>query len=193
MTNGEERELRSGGGATGTWRSRHLYTVRMLIDTQNEQSTGITRRKTKVRRRGRMPLTTTARGGIIVLVNLDRTFCGSHNGADGVGLRIDQPRLDIPSDEMNGDVVALEADTDKYLARVKKASSTPSLTFADVSMNWMPSSWANSLPCCSVMTLLSFQSDLFPIRILFTPSEACCSMLECHVRISRDNRIERRW
>jgi len=86
-----------------------------------------------------MPLTTTTRGGIVVLVDLDRTFCGSYNGAGGVGLRIDQPRLDIPSDEMN-DAVVLGADSDKYLARVKKASSTPSLTFADVSMNWMPSS-----------------------------------------------------
>ena len=87
-----------------------------------------------------MPLTTTARGGIVVLVNLDRTFCGSYNGAVRIGLRVDQPRLDIPSDEMNSDIVGPEADTDKYLARVKKASSTPSLTFADVSMNWMPSS-----------------------------------------------------
>ena len=91
---------------------------------------------------------------------------------------------------MNGDVLR-GADTDRYLARVKNASSTPSLTLADVSMNWIPSSWASSLPCCSVTTLLSFQSDLFPIRILFTPSEACCSMLECHVRISRGNVIER--
>ena len=82
-----------------------------------------------------MPLTTTARDGIVILVNLDRTFCSSYDGAGRVGLRIDQSRLDIPNDETNGDVMVLEADTDKYLARVKKASSTPSLTFADVSMN----------------------------------------------------------
>lgn len=87
-----------------------------------------------------MPLTTTARGGIIILVNLDRTFCGSYSGAGGVGLRIDQPRLDIPSNEMDNKVTVREVDRDKYLARVKKASSTPSLTFADVSMNWTPSS-----------------------------------------------------
>ena len=132
-----------------------------------------------------MLLTTTARDGIIVLVNLDGTFCAPYNGAVGVGLRIDEPCLDIPgNDRINDGVMIWEADVDKYLARVKKASSTPSLTLADVSMNWIPSSWASSLPCCSVMTLLSFQSDLFPIRILFTPSEACCSMLECHVRMS---------
>ena len=87
-----------------------------------------------------MPLTTAARGGVVVLIDLYRTFCGSYSGAGGIGLRINQPRLDIPSMWMNGDVVARKANTDKYLARVKKASSTPSLTFADVSMNWMPSS-----------------------------------------------------
>jgi len=99
---------------------------------------GVTRRATKVRRRG-IPLTTAARGGIVVLVNPNRTFCGSYGGVGGVGLRIDQPRLDIPDNEMNGDVVR-ELGSDKYLARVKKASSTPSLTLADVSMNWIPSS-----------------------------------------------------
>jgi len=36
---------------------------------------------------------------------------------------------------MSGDVAVREVDADEYLARVKKASSTPSLTFADVSMN----------------------------------------------------------
>lgn len=33
-------------------------------------------------------------------------------------------------------------------------------------------------------TLFSSQSDLFPTRILLTPSLACCSMFECHVRMS---------
>jgi hypothetical protein len=54
-------------------------------------------------------LTTTAHNSIIVLVNLDRTFCGSDSGGvEGVGLRIDQPRLDIPGDDgMNGEVMVL--------------------------------------------------------------------------------------
>jgi len=99
------------------------------------------RRTTKVRREGGgIPLTTTARGGIVVLVDPNGTFCGSYSSVGGVGLRIDQPRLDIPDNEMNGDVVVREMGSDKYLARVKKASSTPSLTLADVSMNWTPSS-----------------------------------------------------
>ena len=71
-----------------------------------------------------------------------------------------------------------------HRARVKKASSTPSLTFADVSMNLMPSSLASSRPCSSVTAFLSVQSDLLPMRILFTPSDACCSMFACHVRMS---------
>jgi hypothetical protein len=33
-------------------------------------------------------------------------------------------------------------------------------------------------------TFFSSQSHLLPIRILLTPSEACCSMLACHVRMS---------
>jgi hypothetical protein len=40
------------------------------------------------------------------------------------------------------------------------------------------------LPCSSVTAFLSVQSDLLPTSILFTPSEACCSTLECHVRMS---------
>lgn len=71
-----------------------------------------------------------------------------------------------------------------HLASVKNASSTPSLTFADVSMNLMPSSAASSRPCSSVTARLSVQSDLLPMRILLTPSEACCSMLACHVLMS---------
>lgn len=43
--------------------------------------------------------------------------------------------------------------------------------------------WGN-VPCSSVTAFLSVQSDLLPINILFTPSEACCSTFECHVRIS---------
>lgn len=73
-----------------------------------------------------------------------------------------------------------------HLASVKNASSTPSFTFALVSMNLMPSSCASSRPCSSLMTFLSTQSHLFPTRILFTPSEACCSMFECQVRTSAE-------
>jgi hypothetical protein len=43
---------------------------------------------------------------------------------------------------------------------------------------------ASSRPASSVTSLLSVQSDLFPIKILLTPSEACCSILECQVRMS---------
>jgi hypothetical protein len=77
-----------------------------------------------------------------------------------------------------------------HRARVKKASSTPSLTFAEVSMNLTPSSAASSRPCSSVTARLSVQSHLFPIRILLTPSEACCSMFECHVRMSAVTRVK---
>ena len=87
-----------------------------------------------------MPLTATARSGVVVLIDLYRTLCSSYGGAGGVSLRINQPRLDISSMQMNGKVVTRKANIGIYLARVKKASSTPSLTFADVSMNWMPSS-----------------------------------------------------
>lgn len=38
----------------------------------------------------------------------------------------------------------------------------------------------------SPRTFLSVQSHLFPIKILFTPSEACCSTFACHVRMSVD-------
>jgi hypothetical protein len=34
-------------------------------------------------------LTTTASNGVVVLVDLDGTFCASYNGAVGFGLRID--------------------------------------------------------------------------------------------------------
>lgn len=70
------------------------------------------------------------------------------------------------------------------LASVKKASSTPSLIFAEVSMNLIPSSLASSRPCSSVTARFSDQSDLLPMRTLFTPSDACCSMFACHVRMS---------
>lgn len=73
-------------------------------------------------------------------------------------------------------------DTD--LASVKKASSTPSLSLALVSKNLRPNSSANCLPCSKVTARFSSQSHLLPIRILLTPSEACCSILACQVRMS---------
>ena len=71
-----------------------------------------------------------------------------------------------------------------YRAREKNASSTLMLDFADVSMNGIPSSWARALPCSSETTRFSDQSHLFPMRILWTPSVACCSTFWNHVRIS---------
>lgn len=55
-----------------------------------------------------MPLTTTAYNSIVVLADLNGTFCASHNGGVRVDLRIDQPRLDIPSEDgVNEGVVVL--------------------------------------------------------------------------------------
>ena len=71
-----------------------------------------------------------------------------------------------------------------YRAKVKKASSTPSLIFAEVSKNRSPNSSANCFPSSRLTTRFSSQSHLLPMRILLTPGEACCSMFECHVRIS---------
>ena len=71
-----------------------------------------------------------------------------------------------------------------HRASVKKASSTPSLTLAEVSMNLMPSSSASCCPRSVETARFSSQSHLLPIRILLTPSVACCSTLENHVRMS---------
>jgi len=76
-------------------------------------------------------------------------------------------------------------------ASVKKASSTPSLTLALVSRKRTPSSSARAWPCSCETAFFSVQSHLLPMRILLTPSEACCSMLECHVRISDMRRARR--
>ena len=73
-----------------------------------------------------------------------------------------------------------------HLAKVKNASSTPSLDFALVSRNLRPNSSASCLPCSSETDRFSSQSHLFPMRILLTPAEACCSMFECHVRTSEE-------
>ena len=80
-----------------------------------------------------------------------------------------------------------------YRAREKNASSTLMFDFAEVSMNGMPSSWASALPCSSETTRFSVQSHLFPIRILWTPSVACCSTFWNHVRISAGKRVSNRF
>jgi len=49
-----------------------------------------------------MPLTTTGHNCIVVLGDLDGTFCVSYDGGVGVNLRIDQPRLDIPRKSEKG-------------------------------------------------------------------------------------------
>jgi hypothetical protein len=56
--------------------------------------------------------------------------------------------------------------------------------FADTSRNGMPSSSASAWPCSVETARFSSQSHLLPMRILLTPSEACCSTLENHVRMS---------
>jgi len=71
-----------------------------------------------------------------------------------------------------------------HLASVKNASSTPSFAFALVSRNLNPNSSASARPWSSETARFSSQSHLLPIRILLTPEEACCSMLECQVRMS---------
>ena len=99
----------------------------------------------------------------------------------GIGLRINETSLNIPKSVW---INNSKKSGTTHLASVKNASSTPSFTFADVSMKRMLSSSASSRPCSSVTARLSVQSDLLPIRILLTPSEACCSMFECQVRMS---------
>src|SRR6185295_12108971 len=69
-------------------------------------------------------------------------------------------------------------------ARLKKASSMFLLVFAETSRNGMPSSSARAWPCSVDTARFSSQSHLFPIRILLTPSVACCSTLANQVRIS---------
>ena len=119
------------------------------------------------------------------LVNTDGTVSrNASRWTRSVGLRINKTSLDIPKSVWIGNWKEMSEMT--HLASVKKASSTPSLIFADVSMKRMPSSSASSQPCSSVTARLSVQSDLLPIRILLTPSEACCSMFECQVRMSNE-------
>jgi len=69
-------------------------------------------------------------------------------------------------------------------ARLKKAFSTLMFDLAETSMKGMPSSLARAWPCSVETARFSSQSHLLPIRILLTPSVACCSTLENHVRMS---------
>jgi hypothetical protein len=58
------------------------------------------------------------------------------------------------------------------------------LLFAETSRKGMPSSSARAWPCSVDTARFSSQSHLLPMRILLTPSVACCSTLENHVRMS---------
>lgn len=51
-------------------------------------------------------------------------------------------------------------------------------------MKGMPSSSARAWPWAVLTARFSSQSHLLPMRILFTPSLACCSTLENQVRMS---------
>lgn len=73
-------------------------------------------------------------------------------------------------------------------AREKNASSTWSLFFAEVSTYGIPSSLASACASSVDTTRFSVQSDLLPTRRRDTPSDACCSMFECHVRMSEGER-----
>ena len=125
------------------------------------------------------------RRGRCGLVNLDRSIGVRHATGSPccICLRVYESGLAISiACSMRGDDRGSTNMT--HRASVKKASSTPSFSLADVSINLMPSSRARSRPSSSGTARLSVQSDLLPMRILFTPSEACCSMLACHVRMS---------
>src|SRR5690349_14444688 len=58
------------------------------------------------------------------------------------------------------------------------------LLLAETSRNGMPSSSARAWPCSVETTRFSSQSHLLPIRILLTPSVACCSTFWNQVRMS---------
>lgn len=58
------------------------------------------------------------------------------------------------------------------------------LDLAETSMKGMPSSSANCCPRSTETARFSSQSHLLPIRILLTPSVACCSTFENQVRMS---------
>jgi hypothetical protein len=58
------------------------------------------------------------------------------------------------------------------------------LLFAETSRKGMPSSSARAWPRSVLTARFSSQSHLLPMRILLTPSVACCSTLENQVRMS---------
>src|SRR5690242_18649109 len=58
------------------------------------------------------------------------------------------------------------------------------LLLAETSRKGMPSSSARAWPRSVETARFSSQSHLLPMRILLTPSVACCSTLENHVRMS---------
>lgn len=58
------------------------------------------------------------------------------------------------------------------------------LLLAETSRNGMPSSSASACPCSTETARFSSQSHLLPIRILLTPSVACCSTFANQVRMS---------
>lgn len=58
------------------------------------------------------------------------------------------------------------------------------LLLAETSRKGMPSSLARASPCSVETARFSSQSHLLPIRILLTPSVACCSTFANQVRMS---------
>eukprot|EP00982_Pelagococcus_subviridis_P014053 31303-Pelagococcus_subviridis.AAC.32 len=64
----------------------------------------------------------------------------------------------------------------------KNASSTFTFAFALVSKNGIPNSSASAFPRACEITRLSSMSHLFPTKILFTFSDACCSMFRIQFR-----------
>lgn len=63
------------------------------------------------------------------------------------------------------------------------------LLFAETSKNGIPSSSASCCPLSVETARFSSQSHLLPIKILLTPSVACCSTFENHVRMSRSHQL----
>lgn len=118
----------------------------------------------------------TARASALLRRDVDAAVGGKRDGSLGLGLRVDKAGFNVPGVRMQRLVT--------HLARVKKASSTPSLALALVSKKRNPNSSASALPCSRVTARFSSQSHLFPMRILFTPGDACCSICACHVRTS---------
>jgi hypothetical protein len=75
----------------------------------------------------------------------------------------------------------------RHAASTPPPAETPYLV-CDAVLALCPISQISSPSCgttsLQLLTRFSSQSHLLPIRILLTPSLACCSMFECHVRMS---------